>query len=147
MADGFKGACLCGQLSYESTKNAILAAHCQCVDCRKSSGTGHGTHVVITEDAFTITGKETSYDHPADSGNIVSRVFCPICGCPAYSKNSAMSGMIFVRASSLDDPSVIEPGMVVYTASAAPWDYIDPELPAFAGMPEGGPKQAIEENS
>jgi hypothetical protein len=46
-----------------------------------------------------------------------------------------MPGMVFVRASSLDDPNVFKPQMVVYTDRAASWDYIDPSLPSFAAMP------------
>jgi hypothetical protein len=85
------------------------------VDCRKSSGTGHCTHVVIPED---VTGAVTFYDRPADSGNIVRRGFCPTCGSPVYSKNLGMPGVVFPRASSLDDPEIAKPQMVVYATSA-----------------------------
>lgn len=140
---GFTGSCLCKAVTYESAADPMLAAHCQCEDCRKSSGTGHCTHVVIPEDAFAVTGAVQFHDHPADSGNIVSRGFCPTCGCAIYSRNSAMPGMVFPRASSLDDPAIIEPTMVVYASRAATWDHIDPALPKFDEMPEGGPEQAI----
>lgn len=143
MADGFAGGCLCGDVRYESGNDPVMTAHCQCADCRKASGTGHGTHVVLHEAAYTLTGETKSYDHPADSGNIVSRHFCPNCGCAIHSTNSAMPGMVFIRASSLDDPDIVTPQMVVYASRAAAWDYVDPTLPKFDTVPEGGPEQVI----
>jgi hypothetical protein len=46
-----------------------------------------------------------------------------------------MPGMVFVRASSLDDPEAFKPQMVVYTDRAASWDHMDASLPRFAAMP------------
>ena len=77
---GFKGGCLCGSVRYESSTDPMMAAHCHCVDCRKSSGTGHCTHLVVPKEAFSISGAVKFYDRPADSGNMVSRGFCPSCG-------------------------------------------------------------------
>jgi len=144
---GFSGSCLCEAVTYRVTTPPMLAAHCHCTDCRKSSGTGHCTHIVIPEDAFSISGKVKSYDRPADSGNIVSRHFCPNCGSPVYSKNSGMPGMVFPRASTLEDLEVIKPKMSVYVSRAASWEMIDPNLPSFDELPEGGPEQAIKDNS
>jgi len=139
MFDGFRGGCLCGSVRYESTLAPMLAGHCHCVDCRKSSGTGHCTHVVVSDEGFSSTGEVTFYDRPADSGNIVSRGFCPTCGSAVFSRNSGSPGMVFPRASSLDDPDVITPQMIVYASRAAAWDHMDPSLPAFAEMPENNP--------
>jgi hypothetical protein len=54
-----------------------------------------------------------------------------------------MPGMVFVRASSLDDPEIAEPTMIVYASRAPSWDITAPNLPRFAEMPEAGPKAAI----
>ncbi len=143
MSEGFTGGCLCGAVRYKSTADPRVVGHCHCVDCRKSSGTGHCTHLVIPEDAFKVSGDVKFYDRPADSGNVVGRGFCPTCGSPIYSKNSGMPGVVFPRASGLDDPDVITPQMVVYTSRAPAWDIIDPALPSFPEMAEGGPKKVI----
>jgi hypothetical protein len=139
MAQGFSGRCLCGAVHYESTADPQLVGQCHCIDCRKTSGTDHGTHLIIPEDAFTITGTLKFYDHPADSGNIVSRGFCPECGAAIYSRNSAMKGVVFVRASSLDDLEIAKPNMIVYASRAPSWSQLDPEVPTYAGMPEKVP--------
>jgi len=131
----FSGGCLCGAVRYESDAGALLAGHCHCIDCRKSSGTGHCSHLRLPEESLRVTGELRFFDAPADSGNIVSRGFCPTCGSPIYSTNSAMRGMVFVRASSLDDPEVFNPQMVVYAKRAPSWDRIAGSLPSFEGMP------------
>ena len=113
------------------------------VDCRKASGTGHGTHVVAPTAAFKLAGAVKAYDRPADSGNIVSRGFCGKCGSPIYSRNSAMPGMVFPRASVLDDPEIAKPQMIVYASRAPSWDHMSSILPAFPKMPEGGPQKVI----
>ena len=140
---GFKGGCLCGSVRYESGADPVMAAHCHCVDCRKSSGTGHCTHLVVPKEAFSVGGTVKLYDRPADSGNMVSRGFCPSCGSAVYSANSGMPDMVFPRASSLDDPEAAKPQMVVYASRAASWDYVDPKLPTFSEMPEGGPEKVL----
>ena len=142
---GFKGGCLCGTVRYESSADPMMAAHCHCVDCRKSSGTGHCTHLVVSKGAFTVSGTVTFYERPADSGNLVSRGFCPTCGSAVYSTNSGMPDVVFPRASSLDDPEIAKPQMVVYSSRAPSWDFIDPKLPASSEMPEGGPEQVLAE--
>lgn len=135
MALGFEGGCLCGAVRYESKAEPTMAGHCQCQDCRKSSGTGHCSHLAVPRDAVAVTGAVTRYDRSADSGNIVSRAFCPTCGAPVCSLNSAMPQLMFIRASSLDDLEVFKPQVVVYASRAASWDHVDPKLPAFPKMP------------
>ena len=130
----FLGGCLCGAVRYEGSEPKG-GGHCHCIDCRKSSGTGHCSHMIVAESNFQVAGKITFFEGPTDAGNKVNRGFCPTCGSPIYSTNSSMQGMVFVRASSLDDPHVFAPQMVVYTKRAPDWDLIDPALPSFEEMP------------
>lgn len=143
MPKSLSGRCLCGAITYEASGDPQIVAHCYCVDCRKSSGTGHGTHVMMPEGVVSVSGDLKLYDRPADSGNVVSRGFCGNCASPILSKNSAMAGMVFLRASSLDDPNAVSPSISVYASRAPKWDQVDDALPAFAEMPDGGPKAAM----
>jgi len=130
----FTGGCLCGAVRYEG-QEAKGGGHCHCNDCRRSGGTGHCSHMVVPEDGFSLSGEVRFFDKPADSGNMVSRGFCPTCGSAVYSRNSGMPGLVFVRASSLDDPEVFQPQMIVYSSRKPSWDHMDQALPAFAEMP------------
>lgn len=138
MTDEFSGRCLCGDITYEAHGEPAITGQCHCEDCRRSSGTGHCSHLGMAEDAVKIRGTVAKYDKVADSGNMVTRAFCPNCGAPVYSINSGIQGMVFLRASSLDDLEIFKPQVVVYTEKAASWDKIDPALPSFEGMPPMG---------
>lgn len=131
----FSGGCLCGAVRYQCSAEPVVAGHCQCEPCRRSSGTGHCSHLGVPEDAVSLSGETTVYEAKADSGNTVGRAFCPACGAAVHSVNSGMPGMVFLRASSLDDLEVFKPQMVVYTRSGASWDKIDSNLPGFETMP------------
>jgi hypothetical protein len=91
--------------------------------------------MIVPEHAFSVTGEVTRFDKRADSGNMITRAFCSTCGSPIFSTNAGMPGIVFVRASSLDDQEVFKPQMVVYTNRAASWDVMDRSLPRFALMP------------
>lgn len=135
------GGCLCGAVRYEANTKPEIVGECYCIDCRKSSGTGHCTNIAVPKDAFSVSGQLKFYDKPADSGNIVSRGFCPDCGSPVYSVNSGWDGMAFIRASSLDDPNAVTPMLSVYTSRAPSWDQPNADLPGFPEMPPDMPME------
>ena len=91
----------------------------------------------IPDAALKLTGVTKGYARPADSGNVVTRYFCPECGAALFSKNAATPGMVFLRASSLDDLEVFKPQMHVYAARAASWDQPSAGLASFEKMPPG----------
>ena len=137
----FQGGCLCGAVRYEGQAHAG-GGHCRCVHCRKTSGTGHGSHMVVPKDAFSCEGDVKFFESEAESGHKVQRGFCPTCGSQIYSTNNGFEDLVFVRASSLDDPEVFEPQMIVYTSRRPSWNKIDADLPSFEVMPpfEGMPE-------
>lgn len=101
--------------------------------------------MAVQEAGWALSGTTKAYARAADSGNIVSRHFCPECGAPIFSTNAGMPGMVFVRASSLDDLEIFSPSMHVWASKAASWDQ-PVSLPAFATMPnpaEFDPNQAF----
>lgn len=145
MAEHLEGSCLCGSVSYEASAEPMMVGHCYCVDCRKASGTSHGTHAVVPDAAFAVSGETKAFESPADSGNMVRRHFCPQCGCAIFSRNSAMPGVTFIRVSSLDDPSRVTPQMTVYGSRAPNWAVFDISKPVFDVLPDGGPQAALVE--
>ena len=74
----------------------------------------------------------------ADSGQLAKRGFCPSCGARLFGLPPFAPDLMVIMAASLDDPSVFKAGMNIYTASAQPWDYMDPALPKFHKMPPPG---------
>lgn len=131
----YTGGCACGAIHYEIAAEPVMAGICQCRDCQRASGTGQTAQMAFPRNAVQLTGQATHWDKPADSGNVVTRAFCPKCGSPVYSTNAAMPALFFVRAASLDNPGRYHPQMVVWAASGHAWDHTDPALPRFDKMP------------
>lgn len=124
----FSGGCACGAVRYDSTARPKFELHCQCRQCQRSTGGGHASSFAISTDVVTITGEMTFFDQKADSGNTVSRGFCPTCGSPMMNINSGYPQMRYIHAATLDDPRIFKPTMIVCHSAAQPWDLIDTSL-------------------
>lgn len=136
MTKRYIGGCACGAIRYETDSKPFVESHCQCLDCQKRSGTGHGSYLVFAERAdFKITGELKSWQVAADSGNEKIHSFCPTCGAPVYLSFAASPEKIAIHATSLDDPSQFKPQLVTYTISGHGWDTIESSLKKFERMP------------
>jgi hypothetical protein len=131
----YSGECLCGNISYECDVEPIMAAHCQCTDCQKISGSGHIANLAFPLGHLSIDGEMTFHEKLADSGNMVKRGFCPNCGSHIYAVNTGMPEVECIRAGSLHNPELFKPSMVVYASSSTSWDYMDPALVKCDLMP------------
>lgn len=138
MTISISGGCLCGKLRYKGEGEAIFSGHCHCSDCRKYTGAGHLSGMAFPTAALTVTGTPKSYSKKADSGNTVTRMFCPDCGSSVMAKNTGMDGVTIIAAGTLDDPNVFTPQMAVYASRAAKWDQPAAGLPTFPEMPPMG---------
>lgn len=58
------------------------------------------------------------------------------CLCGAV-HNSRMTDIVFLCASTLDDPGLFSPQMIVWAARAPAWDPVNLDVPTFAGHPTG----------
>ena len=100
-----------------------------------ASGGAYEAAIGIPAPALKITGNVKYHDSKADSGNTLSRGFCPECGSRLFGKTSAMTDLAMITAASLDDPSQYMPQMDIFVSSAQPWDHMNPALSKFAKMP------------
>ena len=136
MTRTFTGGCACGAIRYATGQEPIFQNHCQCIDCQKRSGTGHGSYLTFPHRAdMTIDGAAATWRVKGDSGNEKSHAFCPTCGTPVYLTFAAMPDLIAVHATSLDDPGRFAPHALTYAARGWTWDKVDPALTAFDKMP------------
>ncbi|MHC1549716.1 GFA family protein [Phyllobacterium sp. K27] len=131
----YTGGCACGAVRYEISSAPVFENHCQCHDCQKRSGTGHGSYLTFPSNNMTVAGKTSTWNVAGDSGNEKIHAFCPTCGTLVYLTSVATPEMIAVPATSLDDPSRFNPQVVTYTIRAHKWDMIDSSLQRFERMP------------
>jgi hypothetical protein len=123
---------------YEIAVDPVMMGNCHCADCRKYSGTGHGSNLAFPEAAVAIAGELAQFDVEADSGATVSRHFCPKCGVKVFSASTGFDGMTMISAGTLDDPELFKPMFAVYASSAPSWDQPADGLVSFPEMPPQG---------
>jgi hypothetical protein len=84
----------------------------------------------VAKRGFEVTkGSPRYFSFTAASGYATMRAFCGDCGSPLFGLPGSAPEMVTLRAGSLDDPSVFRPAHNIFTASAQPWDAMDPDLP------------------
>lgn len=136
MTAPYTGGCACGAIRYSIAADPVFMNHCQCRDCQRVSGTGHGSYLTFAPRRLvSLSGEATRRDLVCDSGNVKSHAFCPTCGSPVFLTFVAMPDLFTVHAASLDEPDRFRPEAVTYAVRGQPWDRLDPALPAFETMP------------
>ena len=93
---------------------------CHCGDCQQIAGSAFITGVLVPEGSVTVNGELQSYKVKADSGNGITRNFCPICGTKIMVELEGGVG-VGVSYTTLDDSSWLEPAIEFYTSKAQPW--------------------------
>ena len=115
----FEGGCHCGAVRYVCSEEPTTVANCHCGDCQQIAGSAFITGVLVPEGSVTVNGELKSYKVKADSGNGVTRNFCPICGTRIIVELDG--GVVGVSYTTLDDSSWLEPAIEFYTSKAQPW--------------------------
>jgi hypothetical protein len=114
-----------------------MVTYCHCPDCRKTAGGAFGVSVAVDASALKMLAGETrGYTKTADSGNQITREFCPQCGSPLFTKVDAYPHIAWIKAGTLDEPELVRPTRQIWTQHAVTWAHIDDDLLSF---PKGGP--------
>ena len=115
-----EGGCHCGAVRYVCSEEPTPVVNCHCGDCQQIAGSAFITGVLVPEGSVTVNGELKSYKVKADSGNGVTRNFCPICGTRIMVELEGGVG-VGVSYTTLDDSSWLEPAIEFYTSKSQPW--------------------------
>ena len=129
------GSCLCGSVRYEVRGNNPKFYHCHCERCRKASGTGHMSNIIVEADAAHFTAGESllkRYDVP--TAKRFAAVFCSNCGS-LMPRVSPEAGIVVIPAGSLDTDPGIRPSARIFFDSRADWSCEGTDLPCFEAYP------------
>ncbi|MDD1521460.1 MULTISPECIES: GFA family protein [Bradyrhizobium] len=137
MEKPYTGGCACGAIRYSIEGEPLFSNHCQCRDCQRESGSGHGSYATFARAGVTLTGDARHWDMVADSGKVKTRGFCTQCGVAVYMTFAAQPDVFTIRAASLDEPARYKPQAVTFAARGHEWDPLDAGLMKFEGMPPG----------
>lgn len=125
------GGCLCGAVRYEVRGEPRHFYHCHCRRCRKSSGTGHATNLMLGAATLVFTAGETLLRrYKVPDAERFTRQFCSVCGS-SVARVAPEIGMVIVPAGSLDGPLPVRPQARIFWASRADWSCDDTPLPRY----------------
>ena len=108
---------------------------CHCTDCQRVSGGGHLSIARFKGDDVAISGETKTHSVTADSGNAVTRHFCPTCGSRLFSETTGRPGIIGVVAGAFDDHAWFDPDMVIFKHSQPLWDITTEDVPCYDALP------------
>jgi hypothetical protein len=132
------GHCLCGAVRYRISGEPLLTRVCWCRDCQRLAANGT-VNVFVPTNALEISGELRDFTSTADSGNQISRRFCPQCGSHLFANSSARPQFTVVRAGTLNNPSSVQPAMNIWASSAPEWACLDSTLERVEQQPSPPP--------
>jgi len=129
------GSCHCEAVSFDADGKIAMQANCHCIDCQKITGACFATIVFVKKADIEISGALAQYRLTADSGNVLTKEFCPNCGSQLFTQNSGRDYMVGIQAGVINEAELIAPQVNVYCSRKIPTVPIDESLPAFDKMP------------
>lgn len=133
----FRGGCLCGSVQYEISGEPAKFYHCHCRRCRKASGTGHASNLLVEPGTIRWLAGETlikSYKVP--EAKRFANCFCSHCGgrVPRYVNEL---DIIVIPAGSLDSEPSMQAQARIFWDSRASWSCGGDGMPVHSEYPPG----------
>ena len=136
MTDTIYGSCLCGEVEYEVTGEPVRFYHCHCSRCRKFSGTGHASNLLMTP-ATGITWKKGEANlrrYKVPEAERFYNLFCVHCGSPMPRVVPELNAVI-IPAGTLDCDPPMQPNGRIFWGSRADWSCEAGDIPVFDEYP------------
>jgi hypothetical protein len=130
------GSCLCGAMRYEIRGEVQRFYHCHCSRCRKATGTGHASNLLVTpaQGLHWTSGGELLASYKVPEAKRFRNCFCPQCGSPMPRVIPELDGVL-IPAGSLDCESPVAPQARIFWDSRAAWSCSDDALPKYPEYP------------
>ena len=129
------GSCLCGSVQYEISGDPVTFYHCHCRRCRKATGSGHASNLLIKAQSIQWTkGEDLIKWYKVPEAKRFANTFCTVCGgrVPRYVKEL---DRVVIPAGSLDSEPPIQPQARIFWDSRADWSCSGDDLPVHAEYP------------
>ena len=125
------GGCACGDLRYRLKSAPMFVNCCHCLNCQRQTGSAFVLNMIIEPaQVEVLSGTPTPIAVPRENGP--HRIFrCPSCEVAVWSVYGGRAEILFIRAGTLDDPTMVSPDVHIYTRSKLPWIALPAGVPAF----------------
>lgn len=129
------GSCLCGAVHYEVTGEATKFYHCHCKRCRKATGTGHASNLMVPGGSLTwLKGEELTRFFKVPEAQRFATRFCTVCGSllPRFVQQT---NSVVIPGGSLDCEPPLSPQARIFWDSRASWSCTGDDLPVHLEYP------------
>jgi hypothetical protein len=134
-----QGSCLCGAVKYEISGDPVRFFHCHCQRCRKTTGTGHASNLLMKPvSGLTWTqGEDMLQRYKVPDAERFYNLFCKQCGSPMPRAVPELDAVI-IPAGTLDSEAPISPNGRIFWGSRADWSCESGDIPVFDEYPPAG---------
>ena len=131
-----KGSCLCGLVKYQVGGGLVRFSHCHCSRCRKATGTGHATNLLVSpvQSLQWTCGEEMLATYKVPGAERFYNCFCARCGSP-MPRTFPQIDAVLIPAGSIDSELDIKPEHRIFWNSRAEWSCLSGDLPVFEEYP------------
>jgi len=126
-----RASCNCGQLSATVSGEPVRVSICHCLDCQRRTGSAFGEQARFPAAKVRIEGSSSSWTRTADSGNLITFHFCPICGSTVFYRPESEPDLIAIAVGAFADPAFPRPGVSVYESRRHDWVAVPEDLAHF----------------
>ncbi len=131
------GSCLCGAVAYQIDGTPNKFFHCHCQRCRKASGTGHCSNILMMqpEKVNWTQGEDMLNRYQLPGAIRFGTCFCKNCGSllPRIAPDGSIA---IIPAGSLDMAPDIQPQARIFWDSRSDWSCSQEQIPTFSEYPE-----------
>lgn len=116
-----KGRCLCGAVRYETEAKPAFVFNCYCATCRRETGAGHVTIIIVPKEGFALNGAVKVIAPPREGGAApIPRTFCPECGSTLFAQSDPR--YVNIRAGTVEGVFELALQAHEFAEQAQPWD-------------------------
>ncbi len=131
------GSCLCGSVQYEISGDPQWFYHCHCSRCRKASGAGHSSNLLVPHGSLEwIKGEELIREYKVPEAKRFTNCFCSVCG-GRLPRTVQETEMVVIPAGSLDSELAFKPQFRIFWDSRVTWSCGGDDIPVHAEYPPG----------
>ena len=116
-----RATCSCGQLQISAAGEPVRISMCHCLECQRRTGAVISNQARFPRAQITVTGKASEWTRTAESGNVLTYSFCPVCGSTLHWQNSGFPDLIAVAIGNFADPNFPPPTISVWEECRHPW--------------------------